>query len=342
MAVGEVDVTATRNDAAFLTSPDGLNWTVQYQVDLGAERIPRHLVIVGDELIAFSSPAIQGIARPGASEPLIWSSVDGTGWSLVDSPSWRKAWRGLETGPLPSDWDQYQYPIQTSLVGVASGPAGLVAIGNSYGDGELVQIVLRSTDGRAWSEVALPAESTSALLEDVVVFDGGFCLVGAVDVGPRIDTAMPAAWVSTHGRTWTETTFDASGGEFGRVVAGADGLLAWEGARQMHTGPRLTTNWASPDGRTWSPAEVPAGLSGLVAADGTRIVALGPMPNGATDPAQWPGISQGWVSTDGPTWTALDMPRGLDDYVEGMWVVPDGVIYAGQQSFWFGTPTVAP
>jgi hypothetical protein len=36
------------------------------------------------------------------------------------------------------------------------------------------------------------------------------------------------------------------------------------------------------------------------------------------------------------------VPRELDDFVEGVWVVPDGVIYAGVESFWFGSPTVAP
>ena len=58
---------------------------------------------------------------------------------------------------------------------------------------------------------------------------------------------------------------------------------------------------------------------------------------GERDPAQWPGISEGWVSTDGATWTPMSQSRVVDDMVEAMWVVPDGVIYAGVQSFWFGT-----
>ena len=61
------------------------------------------------------------------------------------------------------------------------------------------------------------------------------------------------------------------------------------------------------------------------------------MPGLASDPAQWPGISEGWVSTDGATWTPMSQSRVVDDMVEAMWVVPDGVIYAGVQSFWFGT-----
>ena len=36
------------------------------------------------------------------------------------------------------------------------------------------------------------------------------------------------------------------------------------------------------------------------------------------------------------------MSREIEDMVEGMWVVPDGVIYAGVQSFWFGAAATSP
>jgi hypothetical protein len=44
-----------------------------------------------------------------------------------------------------------------------------------------------------------------------------------------------------------------------------------------------------------------------------------------------------WVATDGVTWEPLAVSRTLTDMLERFWVVPDGVIYAGEQSFWFGT-----
>jgi len=346
VAVGLVDVDATRSEAAFLSSSDGLHWTINDQHDPGIDRYPRHLVALGDELFAFSHRATtEGLitgAPPGTYYgPLIWSSIDGVTWTRVDSATWQQAWTDARVGPLPSGWDVLQYEITTGLAGVASGPDGLVAIGNSYSADGLIPVLLRSTDGRTWTSVSLPADSASPLLNAVVPFDDGFVLVGAVEAGPRMDTAMPAAWLSSDGRTWTGTTIDDAGSEFGRVVSGADGLLAWQGSRVMHSGPRFSGFWSSPDGLTWSPTEVPAGLFGLVAGDGTRIVALGPMPNLATDPALWPGISQGWVSTDGVEWASLAMSSVVDDFVEGMWVVPDGVIYAGQQSFWFGAAHAA-
>jgi hypothetical protein len=136
-------------------------------------------------------------------------------------------------------------------------------------------------------------------------------------------------------------------GELGDVTAGPDGLVGWWGHREMYAGgPRFMAWWTSSDGRTWEPRDPNTALPGLahgyVAGDGVRMVALGPAPNTATDPALWPGISQAWVSTDGVTWTTLSVPGELDDFAEGVWVVPDGVIYAGVESFWFGSPTVAP
>ena len=66
VAVGEVEVDATRSEAAFMTSPDGLNWTVTEQQDPGFDRYPRHLASLGDELLAFSHRATtEGLAIGG-------------------------------------------------------------------------------------------------------------------------------------------------------------------------------------------------------------------------------------------------------------------------------------
>jgi hypothetical protein len=358
VAVGEVP---GQGPWASFTSTDGLNWTVEQRDFPGA---PRHLAVLGDELFAFmpavwpdnSSPPGSAIGAPPTS--LIWRSTDGATWAPVDSPSWQDAWHDAIPGiaSLPDGWDGTQYEIPIGLVDVVSGPDGLVAIGNSYGEyvwddidqiitaDELDPVLVHSSDGSTWTDVSQSAQMPSALLESVAAYQGGYVVVGAVNAGPRTETAIPAAWVSADGRSWASTSVDVVpivGGEFGRVAAGADGLIAWAGGREMHTGPRFTSVWTSPDGMAWSPGDLPTGVTGLVAADGTRILALGPMPSLAADPAQWPGISEGWVSTDGLNWTPLEMPTVLDDFVEGTWVVPDGVIYAGQQSFWFGSAQVA-
>jgi hypothetical protein len=55
----------------------------------------------------------------------------------------------------------------------------------------------------------------------------------------------------------------------------------------------------------------------------------------------WPGITAASSSTDGVQWQSLELSSTLTDRLERFWVVPDGVIYAGEQSFWYGAAQVA-
>ena len=249
VAVGEVVVDATRSEAAFLTSPDGLHWTVRDQFDPGVVRFPRELVIVDGELLAFSHPNADALGLPGAWEWRMWRSADGMTWSAVDSQSWRDAWSGLWIGPIPASWDDLQQPIATGLVDVAGGPAGLVAIGNSYGDDGMVPVVLHSTDGRDWSAVGLPADSESPLLHAVVPYGDGFVLVGAVNAGPVVETATPAAWYSSDGVSWRSGTVKADPqlfpvgtvgmrGEMRAATAGSEGLVGWWSQRGLTAADR--------------------------------------------------------------------------------------------------------
>ena len=254
------------------TSPDGLNWTVTEQQDPGFDRYPRHLASLGDELLAFSHRATtEGLAigaPPGSTYygALIWSSTDGgSTWSLVDSPSWEQAWTDARVGFMPDGWSNMQVPITSGLVDVAAGPDGLVAIGNSYSDDELIPVILHSTDGRAWTKAALPADSPSALLHEVVAYAEGFVLVGSVHAGPQIETATPAAWFLDRWsglgprdgeRRWEPIEGTPGMGDFAGVTVGADGLLGWYGYRDIVIGgPTVWAVWSSADGQTWQPLE---------------------------------------------------------------------------------------
>jgi hypothetical protein len=355
-----VPVGAGLSQAAFLTSPDGLNWTVTYQVDPVGERFPEHLVALGDSLFAFSPRALDDVEivlpSGGYSGPLMWTSTDGTEWTLVDSPSWEEGWRGAgqHAGALPAGWDPTQYAIETGLVDVASGPDGLVAIGNSFSNGGLGPILLHSVDGQTWSQVSLPAGSVSPLLNDVEPYHGGFVLVGATDIGADPSTATPAAWFSGDGTNWSratvnvdETLFPEGGPEgigyqITRVAAGADGLVGWWGQRGMTIGvPTSFGEWTSADGQTWQQRDAdtyPPYYTGAVAGDGVRMVLL---PNTFhPDTGESSPIDTASVSTDGVTWSELALSAEMSDLPEGFWVVPGGVIYAGVQSFWFGAAQV--
>lgn len=334
VAVGEVPLGDARAEAVFLTSPDGVTWRVRHRTDPGFDRYPRYLETMGDELIAFSpgdtDHGVTGMVL--AAPPLIWSSSDGATWTLVDSPSWRASWQDA--------W----------LLGVESGPDGIVAIGNHlageynqlYGD----PIVLRSTDGVEWDRMTIEGLSPQSVVTDVVGFRGGFALLGGTETGIVTGVGMPQAWFSDDGMTWKPASVEgATEGdnqfEWQAGQAGASGLVSRSPVMCAGCIERPVA-WRSIDGRSWQ-RDVTLGVeirAGLMASDGTRIVSLGSWrgPAGFPPPsAPAPAVTTAWVSTDGIVWTELRLSDALTDQPERFWVVPDGVIYAGYQSFWFGT-----
>ena len=134
-----------------------------------------------------------------------------------------------------------------------------------------------------------------------------------------------------------------SGYEMGAVAAGADGLVGWMGPREVVIGgPRFLGEWTSSDGQTWKPRDAntyPPYYAGQVAGDGVRMVAFPDTFH--EDTGQWSPIDRAWVSWDGVTWNRLSLSHVMTDPPEAFWVVPDGVIYAGEHSFWFGVAEVA-
>jgi len=349
VAVGEVAGPGQGPWASF-TSPDGLNWTVEQRDFPGA---PRHLVALGDELFAFMpevwpTPPTPGTIAGAPPTTLIWRSTDGVTWTLVDSLSWQDAWHeavpDAVVGTYPGGWDQTQHDLPLGVADVASGPDGLVAIGNSFGDDAMAPIILHSTDGQSWTAAALPAGSANALLNAVAERDGRFVITGATGVWTDPATATSAAWYSDDGLTWVRATVEpdefglTAGAEFGPLWAADDGLLTCRGNREMTAGGwRYMDGWLSSDGTSWrsSPQPGPHPACDWSASDGTRIVSLGPRDHAS--PMTWPGVMAASSSTDGVEWQSLELSSTLTDRLERFWVVPDGVIYAGVQSFWFGT-----
>jgi hypothetical protein len=348
VAVGVAE--APGHGAASFTSPDGLNWTIG-QADFPG--VPEHIVRLGDELLAFlpefnPNPPGSIVGAPPMTE--IWRSPDGVAWTRVDSVSWQDAWYQAVIDsvvrPYPDGWDPAQHELSLGVVDVASGPSGLVAIGNAFGDDAMAPIILHSSDGLTWMPGELPSGSESALLNAVVAHGDRFVITGATGVWTDPATATAAAWYSDDGLSWTRATIEpaevdlTSGAELGPLWAADRGLVACRGNREMAAGGwRYMDGWLSEDGATWRHAETPGSHPACdwSASDGTRIVSLG--PRGHASPTSWPGVATASVSTDGVTWQSLELSETLTDRLERFWVVPDGVIYAGEQSFWLGTAT---
>ena len=339
VGVGSVGADYTTSQAAFLTSPDGLHWSIADQFDPGAHRHPWRLVSFGDELFAFSGGDAE-FTDEGmviAELPLIWRSRDGTTWTPVESAAWNSVWSDA--------W----------LIDVESGPDGIIAIGNhrtgDYSQLSVDPVVLRSMNGVDWDEGEITGGTEQSVVTDIIGFAGGFALLGGDETGTVSGVGMPRAWFSDDGVTWlpapVEGASDADNhfehDRFGAQAA-SDGLFAR--TQMLCAGcSEPSLDWVSSDGRAWHRAsgiEVPGGW---MASDGTRIVSFG---SGVREAPVHPGgdvdvdeasfsFTHAWTSNDGVTWTELTLSHPMTDLIDQFWVVPDGVIYAGEQSFWFGT-----
>jgi hypothetical protein len=362
--------------AAFLTSTDGIEWSIADQGNLvdfqeyeGIEdyggvletAVPRHLIALPGDLLAI------GGDHPKWGTPGLWSSHDGTTWTVIDSPDWRAGW-----GSSAPDFGGL-----TTLVDVAGGGSGAVAIGFDGGGCCLTPIgppvITYSADGLAWERLDPPSMGDRAALFDVVAHDGGFVIVGSTR-GPAStepsagwEVGQPAAWTSDDGRTWSAADVEGlsvPGGRLTQVAVAADGFFAIGVAREPEY-QWQASGWASADGRTWQLlGELGVGLpvARVIASDGVRITALGPATLHSLELAAW------W-STDGAVWIPLTLtgttqlpngdtrylnPDGTEEWTTGMtavtdvWAVPGGVIVAqpnpapvGGQTIWFASP-VAP
>ncbi len=361
VAVGETGVTDPERNlkGAFLTSPDGLDWTAVQTADLQRSgELMTHVFVVGGRLLATAEgggvdcPAHTVCPMPDFS-PDLWTSTDGSHWTSVDSPSWRAAWSNAGA----PRW-------------IVAGDAGIVAVGyQGRGVGEpgqplppAVPLVVHSDDGATWEQADLTQGFDHAVFRDAVAFAGGFVIVGrdgvpdppnaqVFDPANLLPLGMgrPAAWVSADGIHWTVATVDGheiEGGELSAVEAGADGLFAI-GAGSPIAGDATPSGWSSVDGQTWHvvgrlgadlPAIDQAPLPGstVLVSDGQHIVVLDREAPGSDTMAAW-------VSTGGATWARLaftgstSLPRiGYYDasgsqgmYVTGATVLPDRIVVSG-------------
>ncbi len=305
---------------AFLTSPDGLDWTVVQTVDLlRSGEWMTHVFVVDGRLLATAEgggvdcPPDTVCPEPDFS-PELWTSTDGSHWTPVDSPSWHAAWSNAGAPMF-----------------MTAGDGGVLAVGyKGQGVGQpgqkpppAVPVVFHSDDGMTWEQADLAQGFDHAVFRDAAAFPGGFVIVGrdgvrdpateVVDPENPLPRGLgrPAAWVSSDGIHWAVAAVDGieiEGGELSDVEVGADGLFAI-GAGSPSSGDATPSGWTSTDGATWHVAgrlgaelpaidQAPLPGSTVLVSDGRHIVVLARETPGADTMAAW-------VSTDGASWTSL-------------------------------------
>jgi hypothetical protein len=207
--------------------------------------------------------------------------------------------------------------------------------------------VWTSTDGRAWTQQAEPADllpegtkdSTPVVLDAVEDGRGGILAVGKITTSDG-DTA--AIW-RLSGGTWTRAKITGSAPTVLGSVVEHDGKFV--AAADVPEGPRLMV---SEDGTAWVEASL-AGSSGYLLditswaggfiASGEGAGSADAEDESDASPSATPAPYRIWTSPDGLAWTAAtdwDLPRNPGPVVgagEGLVITSTGV--TGKDSWWW-------
>ncbi len=235
----------------------------------------------------------------GGVDAAVWRSIDGQEWSMVDG-------------------DSFGGPGDQRLLGVAAGPAGLVAVGI---DGSSAA-AWTSPDGALWTRApggegvfGGPGDQRA---EAVAVLPGGR---GWVAVGSD-GQGEGAVWASSDG-SWARVGTEGLAGPGEQlvldVVAGSSSLAA------VGTDGELAVAWTSTDATTWARTDLGQGRATALAGGEAGLVAVGSTSGDDEDAVTW-------RSADGATWERVegdDLAGPLDQGASGVTVGDDVIVAVG-------------
>jgi hypothetical protein len=199
--------------------------------------------------------------------------------------------------------------------GVFEGPSGLLAVGESGACGDAwIEALWTSRDGIAWQSVDTKKAFGNATIENVSGGSRGFVAV---------DSTGRAAWTSRDGQSWQPVRLgvpafarsridDGTAFSGGYVLAGSTEVTGARGCGAITVDPsvspspapplRLPAIWWSPDGGTWTKAELPGGTPAywvqmsICRANDRTLIAFE-----SYNSDQNSGNAL-WISNDGRTW----------------------------------------
>ena len=199
---------------------------------------------------------------------------------------WRRAADGSWTLISASSSAVSQRPGTDSLLGVAHGPAGWIAVGAADSQGSQQPVVLTSADGATWQAVNSTAFTAPGIsVMGVTASQNGYVVVGKQVSNGRTFAAM---WWSGDLRNWTG---GSNGGLDGRLESSAVYAVGATATGFVAAGTHggCHTIWTSADGKNWSVYDVPRppgatdALLQQVAVNGTRVVTAGYVVDKAGD-----------------------------------------------------------
>jgi hypothetical protein len=297
------------------TSDDGTHWERHWlEGTTFGGGLPWHVVAGGPGFVASGWE----LGTDLSLRPAIWTSSDGTGWSLDPDPS------------SHFDGEPYAMAATPSSVVIAAGRAD--AAGSA---------IWSSTDGLAWRD-STPSGASGAMFQ-LAAAGGSYLVVASVDRGQGDGSTALKAWRSVDGRSWrpdeslgrhlTELTgvndvfgagdrFILADDSDAYQVVGDDGTLsaidrpteygepvdggpdlAWVG--QADEGPCLSawvrgaSTWDLAEPSTSGCAQIPEVERQIAMPDGWLIVGSGASPNEDTVWAVRPAGSVAMAETPG-------------------------------------------
>jgi hypothetical protein len=253
-------------------------------------------------IVGLTATACQSIAPPTASAAHVTLPVASLHAAPTDAQDPR-FWTLIRpddiavpgSGSSASTCLECDSSVDTTMSGVSSGPAGLVAVGWVFQG--LHGAVWHSADGTRWALDEPFGENT--ILTAVAADDHRYVAVGQAGSGAT-------AWTSSDGVAWQQV----SGGSFSGDSLHMTAVVRWTGGfaaggySGTETGSASAAFWVSTDGLMWRRAPESARFGDAhvwsIAAGGPGLIAVGVSGTGNS-----PGPAAVWTSSNGIDWTRL-------------------------------------
>lgn len=229
-------------------------------------------------------------------------------------------------------WEGLIFDRPESPAGMAAitrGGPGLVAVGNSGGQGAAWTLAR----GEAWRPASVPSPDPDARddeivsMVDVAEAPFGLAAIGIVGI-PNSEPFESVFWSSEDGTAWTEVA--RAPVLLNALAAGGEGMIAVGGTGPAVGSPHGVSIWTTRDGERWS--EVPdtdaLGASELtdVVQRGSGFAGVGFGRAGADDLLQ----AVTYSSPDGLRWTRSPAPGSEETVMRALSVAGVGYVAVGE------------
>lgn len=299
-----------------LGGPSALSWDeAAHVVDEGQVR---RVVAEAGRLwaLGFTGHTSSGLG----GEPVIWASATGEDWARVSLPI-----------PVSAS---LQPQVLVEVEHLAAVGDRLLAFGSVSALDSSVSVAWESADGNTWAETNAPPVN---FVTDVTSGPAGLVLTSR-----GYGEGTGGVWLSPDGGlTWVETTPSPGTATMSAVVGTSDHYVL-VGTLIRPDGRPQPAVWISPDGRSWSQAELEGhdadGSVSAVTLDGSgRWVAIGLLRAAAatwrsSDGATWE-LTEGFLPAGdrlhGSGWRLTGLPRGflIVDLYGTAWFSGDGAVW---------------